>query len=495
MGGRLLLVVVILMVMVVTAAEGVVQVGFNWGLKSFQPLPAEVVVRLLRDNGVSKVKLFEAEPRALRALGKSGIQVMVGIPNELLAPMAASVSTAVTWVMQNVSTYVSKYGVDIGYVAVGNEPFLKTYKGMYQETTFPALQNVQAALIKAGLSQQVKVTVPLNADVYQSDSNLPSGGDFRPDIRSLMLSIVRFLLDNNGPLTINIYPFLSLYADPNFPIDYAFFDGSASPVLDGPVAYTNVFEANYDTLLWALDKHGLSSARVIVGEIGWPTDGNPHANPDSARRFNQGLLDRVIRGQGTPKRPSPPPDIYLFGLLDEDAKSVDPGDFERHWGVFYYDGTPKYPLSLDAARPQLLPAKGVRYLDRRWCVLSPEVGPSDPNVAASMDYACGIADCTSLGQGSSCGGLDARGKASYAFNQFFQVANQQKGACSFSNLSTVTTTDPSPPEGLCKFKIAIDATTRVAAAPRSSSASSSPLISYGASALLLASVLCSSLLL
>lgn len=62
---------------------------------------------------------------------------------------------------------------------MGNEPFLKTYKDTFLQTTFPALKNVQAALIKAGLGRQVKVTVPLNADVYESSTDVPSGGNFR----------------------------------------------------------------------------------------------------------------------------------------------------------------------------------------------------------------------------------------------------------------------------------------------------------------------------
>lgn len=431
---------------------GAAALGFNWGTRSSHPLPADVVVGLLRDNGFDKVKLFEAEPRTLQALGRSGIQVMVGIPNEMLAPLAASVRAAEQWVAQNVSSYISKNGVDIRYVAVGNEPFLKNYNSMFSATTFPALQNIQAALIKAGLSRQVKVTVPLNADVYQSSNGLPSGGDFRSDIQTLMLSIVSFLRDNASPLTINIYPFLSLNSDPNFPLDYAFFSGAASPLVDGPVTYTNVFDANYDTLIWALERNGFPDLPVIVGEIGWPTDGGPNANTDSARRFNQGLLDRIAKHVGSPKRPAPP-EIYLFGLVDEDAKSVQPGNFERHWGVFYYDGAVKYPLVLDGGR-SLVPAKGVRYLEPQWCVMSPAASLTDPQLGGSVEYACQYADCTSLGRGSTCGELDARGNISYAFNQFYQTADQQKGACVFGNLSTITLSDPS--QGVCRFEVMID---------------------------------------
>ncbi|KAF6174979.1 hypothetical protein GIB67_026467 [Kingdonia uniflora] len=430
-------------------AEGL---GVNWGMLATHPLPADIVVKLLQDNGFDKVKLFEPDSEALKALGNTGIQVVVGIPNEFLAPLASSVQTAVNWVMQNVSTYISKDGVDIRYVAVGNEPFLKTYKDSYLGTTFPALKNIQAALIKAGLGAQVKVTVPLNADVYQTDNDLPSGGDFRADIHSLLVSIVEFLNDSACPLTINIYPFLSLYADAHFPIDYAFFSGTSSPIVDGVISYTNVFEANYDTLIWALEKNGFPSLSVIVGEIGWPTDGDPNANLDYARRFNQGIFNRIIQGKGTPKRTTPP-DIYVFGLIDEDAKSILPGNFERHWGLFNFDGTLKYPLVMGNGR-NLVPAKGVNYMARKWCVLSPGANTMDPNFAESVDYACTFSDCTSLGYGSSCGGLDVRSNASYAYNMYYQAANQKIGECQFANLSVLTTTDPS--QGTCRYQIMID---------------------------------------
>ncbi|KAF5481592.1 hypothetical protein F2P56_002232 [Juglans regia] len=434
------------------AIKGVLGLACNWGTRSTHPLSPNIVVKLLKDNGFNKVKLFEADPGALKALGKSGIQVMLGIPNEFLAPLASSVRVAEEWVARNVSSFVSSFGVDIRYVAVGNEPFLKTYKDKFVNSTFPAIQNIQAALIKAGLGRQVKLTVPLNADVYETDTDVPSGGNFRPEIQDLMVSIIKFLSDNGGILTINIYPFLSLYADPHFPLDYAFFNGSAAPVVDGSISYTNVLDANFDTLISALEKNGFSSMPVVVGEVGWPTDGDTHANVELAQRFNQGLFDRVRAGQGTPKRPTPT-DIYVFALIDEDAKSIDPGNFERHWGVFNYDGTIKYPLDMGKGR-NLVAAKGVKYLAREWCVMAPEASLTDPNLPQSISYACSYADCTSLGYGSSCGMLDARSNVSYAFNAYYQTMDQRKGACQFNNLSVVTTKDPS--QDTCRFQIMMD---------------------------------------
>ncbi|KAL2472285.1 Glucan endo-1 [Abeliophyllum distichum] len=430
-------------------------IGANWGTQASHPLPPPSVVKLLKDNGVQKVKLFDAESNVLNALRGSGMEVMVGIPNDMLYTLANSVDSAEKWVERNVSIHVSSNSVDIRYVAVGNEPFLSTYNGTFLATTFPALKNIQAALIKAGLSNRVKVTVPLNADVYQSSTEQPSTGNFRPDINDLMVEITNFLSLNGAPFTVNIYPFISLYNDANFPMDYAFFDGYSSPINDNGRIYTNVFDANYDTLVWALQKNGFGNLSIIVGEIGWPTNGNLNANIRLAQRFNQGFMSHISGNRGTPMRPGPV-DAYLFSLIDEDAKSIQPGNFERHWGIFYYDGTPKYNLSLGGNSGGLIAASNIKYLPRRWCVLSPSASPQDPQVVPSVSYACSRADCTSLGYGSSCANLDAQQNISYAFNSYYQENNQLDSACKFPNLSVTTTNDPSV--GECRFKIMIQTT-------------------------------------
>lgn len=429
--------------------------GVNWGTQATHPLPPSTVVNLLRDNGFQKVKLFDADSATLNAFANSGIQIMVGIPNDMLYTLANSEQAAENWVAKNVSSHISSGGIDIRYVAVGNEPFLSTYNGSFLGTTLPALQNIQSALTKAGLDARVKVTVPLNADVYESPTNLPSDGNFRSDIQDLMLSIVKFLSDNGAPFTVNIYPFISLYTNPNFPLGFAFFNNSSSSSFtDGGKIYDNVFDANHDTLVWALQKNGYGNLSIVIGEIGWPTDGDQNANLNYAQQFNQGFMNNVIAGKGTPMRPAPV-DAYLFSLLDEDAKSIQPGNFERHWGLFYLDGQPKYALSLGTTNSNgLVPARGVTYLAQKWCIMSPSASLDDPQVAPSVSYACARADCTSLGYGTSCGDLSAQGNISYAFNSYYQQNNQLESACGFpDNLSVVTSNDPST--GTCKFRIMI----------------------------------------
>lgn len=51
------------------------------------------------------------------------------------------------------------------WVAVGNEPFLTAYEGMYLTTTVPALRNIVNAVANAGLADTVKATIPFNADI------------------------------------------------------------------------------------------------------------------------------------------------------------------------------------------------------------------------------------------------------------------------------------------------------------------------------------------
>lgn len=428
--------------------------GVNWGTMATHKLPPKAVVQMLQDNGIDKVKLFDAEVSTMGALAGSGIEVMVAIPNDQLAVMN-EYKRAKEWVRKNVTRYNFNGGVNIKYVAVGNEPFLTSYNGSFLNITLPALQNIQNALNEAGVGDTIKATVPLNADVYNSPPNTPwpSTGRFRSDINDLMTAIVQFLNKNNAPFTINIYPFLSLYGNDDFPVDYAYFDGGSEPVHDlgTGISYTNVFDANFDTLVSSLKAVGFGDMPILVGEVGWPTDGDKNANSNSAYRFYNGLLPRLASKKGTPLRPGDI-EVYLFGLIDEDAKSIAPGSFERHWGIFRYDGQPKYPVDFSGQGQNklLVGAKNVQYLRQKWCAFNPNAKDLT-KLADNINYACTFADCTALGYGSSCNNLDANGNASYAFNMYFQVQDQDVLSCNFEGLASVTTQNIS--QGTCNFII------------------------------------------
>lgn len=86
--------------------------GVNWGTMATHKLPPDTVVQLLKDNGIQKVKLFDAEQSTMSALAGTSIEVMVAIPNDQLQVMA-NYGRAKEWVRRNVTRYNFNGGVNI----------------------------------------------------------------------------------------------------------------------------------------------------------------------------------------------------------------------------------------------------------------------------------------------------------------------------------------------------------------------------------------------
>ncbi|KAM1791753.1 hypothetical protein ACFX12_035678 [Malus domestica] len=103
------------LVMVLRAESAI---GVNWGSVSLHRLKLSAVVDLMKDNKISKVKFFNADPNSLRALMGNGIQVMVGIPNKMLAALSSSADAFDLWVHQNVSRYMVKNDANIRTLSI-----------------------------------------------------------------------------------------------------------------------------------------------------------------------------------------------------------------------------------------------------------------------------------------------------------------------------------------------------------------------------------------
>lgn len=88
-------------------------VGVNWGTMATHQLPPEKVVKMLKENGFKKVKLFEADERILGALIGTDIEVMLAIPNFMLQKMSEDPAVAASWVEANVTSYCYTGGVNI----------------------------------------------------------------------------------------------------------------------------------------------------------------------------------------------------------------------------------------------------------------------------------------------------------------------------------------------------------------------------------------------
>jgi len=88
-------------------------VGVNWGTMATHKLPPSKVVKMLQENGVDKLKLFDAEEWIMAALMGTDIEVMLAIPNNMLEDMSKNPQVADSWVYENVTTYMYPGGLNI----------------------------------------------------------------------------------------------------------------------------------------------------------------------------------------------------------------------------------------------------------------------------------------------------------------------------------------------------------------------------------------------
>lgn len=94
----------------VSPADG--DLGVNWGTIASHRLLPNTIQQLLLDNGIKKVKIFDADGHTMRVLAETEIEVMIAIPNEMLAAMN-DYDNAKNWVKQNVTYYNFQGGVNI----------------------------------------------------------------------------------------------------------------------------------------------------------------------------------------------------------------------------------------------------------------------------------------------------------------------------------------------------------------------------------------------
>ncbi|KZV29509.1 glucan endo-1,3-beta-glucosidase 13-like [Dorcoceras hygrometricum] len=413
-------------------------VGVNYGRLADNLPPPTQVVQLLKVQGITKVKLYNADSTVLSALSGSGISVTVALPNEQLPAAAADPSFTDEWVQSNIIPYHPDTLIEA--IAVGNEVFVDPNN----TTPFlvPAMKNVHASLVKFGAASSIKVSSPIALSALQS-SYPSSSGAFKSELtESVIKPMLKFLQQTDSYLMMNVYPFFAYSANADtISSDYALFrDNAGVTDPNNGLVYKSLFEAQVDAVFAAMDALGFGDVKMVVSETGWPSKGDEDeigAGLENAAAYNRNLVRRVLSGNGTPLRPEEPLNVYLFALFNENGK---PGPTsERNYGLFFPNEQKVYDISLT---PQSM-NNGGGGVGKTWCMASGDVG--EKKLREALDYVCdeGGVDCRWIQPGGSCyDPSSVVAQASLAFNRYYQMKSRRSGTCYFGGAAYVVTHTP-----------------------------------------------------
>eukprot|EP00253_Pinus_taeda_P020094 PITA_20094 len=304
-----------------------------------------LVVGLLQTGNIGRIKLYTVNATVLKAFANTGIELIVGVANDIIGNLTDS-NSATKWVNENIQTYLPATKI-IG-IAVGNEVYTGTDTQLMANLV-PAMQNIHSALVSIGADTDIIISTPHSLGVLVT-SYPPSAGSFQPGLESLMEQLLALLSQIGSPFFINAYPYFPYEAQPSqIPLDYVLLEPNASAVVDqnNNVVYKNMLYAQVDAVYSALSALGYPNIEVIVTETGWPSNGDADeagATLQNAQTYNGNLLQLLAQNKGTPLRPNVVLQAYLFALFNEDMK---PGPTsERNYGLFEPNGIEVYNVGL-----------------------------------------------------------------------------------------------------------------------------------------------------
>ncbi|CAF2036560.1 unnamed protein product [Brassica napus] len=428
-------------------------IGVNYGtLANNLPPPRQVAEFLLHSTVINRIRLFNADPQILQAFAHTGVAVTVTISNDQI-PHLTNLSFAQRWISDHIQPHFPS--TNIIRILVGNE-VISTANHLLIRNLVPAMQSLHTALVSASLHRRIQISTPHSLGIL-SHTTPPSSARFRQGYDTHVLKpLLSFLRTIASPFVVNPYPFFGYSPET---LDFALF--RTNPGLfdqDTKLHYTNMFDAQLDSVYSAMERLGFSDVAIVVGEIGWPSKGDKDqigVDVATAAEFNRKVMDRVNSGTGTPLMPNRTFETYIFALFNENLK---PGPVsERNFGLFRSDLIPVYDIGIlrPTVRASDPPENNRRSpvggsSGKRWCVT--KSGAETEALQRNIDYVCGLGlDCEPIIEGGPCflpNTVEAH--SAYAMNLFYQTMGRHEFDCDFDKTGEITSIDPS--YGDCQYQ-------------------------------------------
>ncbi|XP_022732104.1 glucan endo-1,3-beta-glucosidase 11-like isoform X1 [Durio zibethinus] len=316
--------------------------GINYGRIANNILSPDEVVMLLRAAKIKNVRIYDADHSVLKAFSGTGLEIVVGLPNENLRDVSANADHAMNWVKDNVLAYLPN--THIRGIAIGNEVLGGSDE--FSGFLLGAVKNVYNAVKKLKLNDVIQITTAHSQAVF-ANSFPPSSCIFKENVVQYMKPLLEFFSQIGSPFCLNVYPFLAyMYNPEHIDINYALFlptEGANDPKTK--LHYDNLLDAQIDAAYAALEDAGFEKMEVIITETGWASHGDENesvATANNARTYNYNLRKRLAKMKGTPLRPKNVVKAYVFAIFNENLK---PGPTsERNFGLFKPDGSISYDI-------------------------------------------------------------------------------------------------------------------------------------------------------
>lgn len=323
--------------------------GINYGRIADNLPSPENVAKLLRAAKIKNVRIFDANHSVLEAFSGTGLELVVGLPNENVKDISNNPDHALAWIKENVLAFLP--GTRIRGIAVGNEVLGGPDQSLWV-ALLGAAKNLHDATKQLQIDDVIQISTSHSQAVFQN-SYPPSNCTFTEDVAKYMKPLLEFFSQVDSPFCLNAYPFLAYTYNPTeIDLNYALFEKNEG-IYDEKydLHYDNMLDAQIDAAYAALEDAGYNKMEVIITETGWASRGDqnePAATTSNARTYSFNLRKRLALRKGTPHRPENVLKAYIFALFNEYQK---PGPTsERNFGLFKADGSIVYDIGFSGLK-------------------------------------------------------------------------------------------------------------------------------------------------